>query len=385
MESTPPISEPSNGAPPAPPESASSSGPAAAQPTLDPNNIPNPLSKNQQKKLRRQQAWESKRDARRAGRKDKRLEQRSRKREAHAAAVAEAEAAGLDPKTVLAKPAKAPSVNVPVSIILDCSFDQYMAEKEIKSLSSQVSRSYSENRAARYRTHLVVGSWGGKLKERFDVGMNGTHQFWKGVHFTEGDLGDAVSKARELMEGSWRGEEVDVLKPRDQPAVYYEEENGLPAPQQEEIKHNDVVYLSSESPYVLDRLEPNTSYVVGGLVDKNREKGLCYRLARERGVRTAKLPIGEYLVMASRRVLATNHVVEIMLRWLECGDWGEAFLKVIPKRKGGRLRESESADVEGDEEEGRSVEGKGEDEANEEEGAAGGSNVAEASRNTEGI
>jgi tRNA (guanine9-N1)-methyltransferase len=27
-----------------------------------------------------------------------------------------------------------------------------------------------------------------------------------------------------------------------------------------------------------------------------------------------------------------------MVKWLECGDWGEAFMKVIPKRKGGTLK-----------------------------------------------
>lgn len=42
--------------------------------------------------------------------------------------------------------------------------------------------------------------------------------------------------------------------------------------------------------------------------------------------------------MQSRKVLATNHVNEIMVKWLECGDWGEAFMKVIPKRKGGQLK-----------------------------------------------
>jgi tRNA (guanine9-N1)-methyltransferase len=44
-------------------------------------------------------------------------------------------------------------------------------------------------------------------------------------------------------------------------------------------------------------------------------------------------------------------VHEIMLKWLECGDWGEAFMSVIPKRKGGQLRgygEGGEVDGEGD-------------------------------------
>jgi tRNA (guanine9-N1)-methyltransferase len=34
---------------------------------------------------------------------------------------------------------------------------------------------------------------------------------------------------------------------------------------------------------------------------------------------------------------------------LECGDWGEAFMKVMPKRKGGKLREEEGDKNEGGE------------------------------------
>ena len=27
-----------------------------------------------------------------------------------------------------------------------------------------------------------------------------------------------------------------------------------------------------------------------------------------------------------------------MAKWIECGDWGQAFIQVIPKRKGGMLK-----------------------------------------------
>ena len=100
----------------------------------------------------------------------------------------------------------------------------------------------------------------------------------------------------------------------------------------------EIVYLTSDSPHTLDRLKPYSTYIIGGLVDKNRHKGICYKTACDKGIRTAKLPIAEYMEMQSRFVLATNHVVEIMIRWLECADWGESFMKVMPKRKGGNLK-----------------------------------------------
>jgi tRNA (guanine9-N1)-methyltransferase len=141
---------------------------------------------------------------------------------------------------------------------------------------------------------------------------------------------DTAEKAKEWMDDT-RG------KPFKGAFAKYAD---LEPAQIEELKQQgEIVYLSSEADDTLEELKPFSTYIIGGLVDKNREKGVCHKRATQRGVRTAKLPIGKYLDMSSRKVLATNHVNEIMVHWLECGDWGESFMKVMPKRKGGKLRE----------------------------------------------
>ncbi|KAL7905668.1 tRNA-methyltransferase domain-containing protein [Trichoderma velutinum] len=330
-----------------------------------------PMSKNALKRLRKQEEWEAGKDDRRKRRKEKRHERKSRVRSERAALIAQ----GVDPLELQKK--KTPSTLAPVGIIIDCDFEEYMMDKERVSLSSQVTRAYSDNRQARYRSHLWVAGFNKGIAKRFHEVLGGVHKNWKGVWFHDGNFTSCAAKIRERMnatDGSG-GEMIESLqRSLDEPSTWTRDETdpfpiAEPEPPLDEA-NKDIVYLSSDSPYTLERLEPNTCYVVGGLVDKNREKGLCYRRARELGIRTARLPIGQFMVMQSRQVLATNHVVEIMLKWLECGDWGQAFLSVIPKRKGGRLRSEDAGDGEeagegGEEEEGDSEEEDEEAEASE--------------------
>lgn len=330
------------------------------------------ISKSQHKKLRKKLEWE-------AGKESRKAYKKSKEHVKKAALAAEKEArrkAGLLPPPV--KKARAPApIAVPITLLIDCDFDSYMLDKEIMSLGQQITRSYSDVKNARYRANMVISSFGGRMRERYDTVLARHHEAWKGVTFTEKFFTEAARDAHEKMVGKEGGRLVGALagaeqlerdKARDRANAEAEVsgvEGGESVPQvpgamasKEESNDNvpsetpasseaplypipsepQFVYLSSDSDQTLDRLEPYTTYIIGGIVDKNRHKGLCHARAVELGIPTAKLPIGEYMEMQSRTVLATNHVVEIMVNWLEEGDWGKAFLKAIPKRKEATLK-----------------------------------------------
>ncbi|KTF76112.1 hypothetical protein cypCar_00024561 [Cyprinus carpio] len=63
-------------------------------------------------------------------------------------------------------------------------------------------------------------------------------------------------------------------------------------------------------------------------------KGITFNRAQELGIAHAQLPLGSFVKMNSRKVLAVNHVFEIILAFLEKRDWREAFFTVLPQRKG---------------------------------------------------
>ncbi|KAG0590503.1 hypothetical protein M758_1G111500 [Ceratodon purpureus] len=102
-----------------------------------------------------------------------------------------------------------------------------------------------------------------------------------------------------------------------------------------ENRKEDLVYLTADSETVLETLDKSKIYIVGGLVDRNRWKGITAEKAERQGIATAKLPIGDHMKMLSSQVLTVNQVVDILLQFLEVGDWGKALFTVIPPRKRG--------------------------------------------------
>lgn len=299
------------------------------------------ISKNQLKKQRRHERWESGREDRKLKRKEKMKEKKERRREEWAAAHQPDENGNIPnlPSTRPSRNTAGVGIQVPITVVFDCSWEDLMFDAELKSLGLQITRGYSDNRKAKYRTHLAVSNWGGKMKERFEGILGNQHTSWKGFKFFEEDFVEVSNKSREWMIAPRGGVVAGALKPEFSAGDEAGEGEQKPETEHERTEEEgEIIYLSSESDNILTELKPNSTYIIGGLVDKNRHKGVCHKRAEERGIKTAKLPIGEFLEMRSRQVLVTNHVLEIMLKWLEFGDWGKAFMAVLPERKGAKLR-----------------------------------------------
>jgi tRNA (guanine9-N1)-methyltransferase len=64
----------------------------------------------------------------------------------------------------------------------------------------------------------------------------------------------------------------------------------------------NLVYLTADSENVLEELDSKCIYIIGGLVDRNRFKRITMDKAKEQGIKSAKLPIGNYLKMSSSQV-----------------------------------------------------------------------------------
>ncbi|XP_032096002.1 tRNA methyltransferase 10 homolog B isoform X3 [Sapajus apella] len=107
-----------------------------------------------------------------------------------------------------------------------------------------------------------------------------------------------------------------------------------------------LVYLTPDSEHALEDVDLNKVYILGGLVDESIQKKVTFQKAREYCVKTARLPIQEYMVRNHNgknyhsEILAINQVFDILSTYLETHNWPEALKKGVSSGKGYILRNS---------------------------------------------
>ncbi|EFA10600.1 tRNA methyltransferase 10 homolog A [Tribolium castaneum] len=173
-----------------------------------------------------------------------------------------------------------------ITVCIDLSFDDLMIDKDMAKTIKQILRIYTENRRAQAPMQLYLTSFNGRSKTE----MEKHHGFenWD-LNFCPQDYLDIFTKEK-------------------------------------------LVYLSSESDKVITELQQDKVYIIGGLVDHNFHKGICYKKALEQGIDHGQLPISEYFWLNHRKVLTINQVFEILLRVSEGKTFKAAFEMILPKR-----------------------------------------------------
>ncbi|XP_077401230.1 tRNA methyltransferase 10 homolog A [Vanacampus margaritifer] len=257
------------------------------------------LSKRQRKKLLKQQKWEEERELRKQKRKDRKHQRRLQRQSNHQEDEGEDRRARKRPRRE--------ATPTSLRLVVDCSFDNLMLTKDVHKLHKQIQRCYAENRRASHPVQFYLTSLGGQLKQSMDEKDQGWIN-WKDINIKLEHYSEVMAK-------------------------------------------EDVVYLTSDSPNVLTELDPKKAYVIGGLVDHNHHKGITLERAQKLGICHAQLPLNSFVQMNSRKVLAVNHVFEIMLAYVEKGSWQEAFFSVLPPRKGAKAVVADPGDGDGDEKE----------------------------------
>lgn len=78
-------------------------------------------------------------------------------------------------------------------------------------------------------------------------------------------------------------------------------------------RKDDLVYMTPDAETVLDDIDPKKLYILGGLVDRTRQKGVTIKKARSQRIQTAKLPIQEYLKESSCKVSSPHFNISSFL------------------------------------------------------------------------
>ncbi|GFX43025.1 tRNA methyltransferase 10 homolog A [Trichonephila clavipes] len=242
------------------------------------------MSKNKLKKLEKRRRWLEMKPLLKAKKKQKRKIK-----------VQEAKQAGRDlgPSRKLLKSLKMSNSTCKLKICFDLSLAEVMTPPEFSKTFKQLHRCYSINRRAPAPLQLHITGYSEATKDLLSK-MSGCFN-WD-VNFNSSTHAEIFSKEK-------------------------------------------IIYLTSDSPNVIEELDHDKVYVIGALVDHNRLKNICYEKAIKEGVGHAQLPLDLYFKFKTRRVLTIDQVFSIFLKVTEGKSWIDAIMDTVPKRKGVELKE----------------------------------------------
>ena len=275
-----------------------------------------PISKNQLKRMKKKEEWEKKKKEIRKFHKEKQKEKKRLKKEKFE------EELKNNPKLLeeYNKQQQIPHKtkkerneeflakinNDGIKIVIDCDFENLMNEKSNISMIRQISEIYHINKHTEKPFNLMLFNVGPIL---LNLLKKNNYENWLGVKIFLKEQFETFDDF--ILKELYKNQNTEKLN---------------------DLKQK-IFYLSADSENEINDLNKDFTYIIGGIVDRNKYKFLSYNKAKKLGINHGKFPIGEYLNLNSSKVLTTNHTFAILNEFNLKNDWKEAFLSVIPKRK----------------------------------------------------
>ena len=269
-----------------------------------------PISKKQMKRMKDREEWQKKKKEIKKRRKERQKERKKKEREEKEKNLKEHPELAIEEKKIYNKPRKERNeefINKAkngIKIIIDCDFENLMNEKSNISMCRQISEIYSINRHSKNPFNLILYNVGDFLYNNL---QKNSFEKWLGIKvYKKGEFESFDNFIKEVLYKDCKNLEEEKKK---------------------------IYYLSADSENTINELDSNNVYIIGGIVDRNKYKGLSYNKAKELKINHGKFPIGEFLQLHSSKVLTTNHTFAILDKFNTNHDWKEAFMSIIPKRK----------------------------------------------------
>jgi tRNA (guanine9-N1)-methyltransferase len=189
-------------------------------------------------------------------------------------------------------------------ISIDCSFCYLMSIKEQSRLAQQIGRCYASNRATLKPAQITL------------TNINKNSFLYK-----------------EMCRVNDGFEKYVMIRTEKTIEEYYS--NNL----------ENLCYLSPDADEILENLDLNQIYIIGGLVDETVTKKVTLRKSSNLNLKCFRLPIEEHMNRRENKeegdkkynfskILALNQVLDILLNYNLTKDWKSALAIGVPSRKG---------------------------------------------------
>ncbi|XP_053676204.1 mitochondrial ribonuclease P protein 1 homolog [Anopheles nili] len=178
-----------------------------------------------------------------------------------------------------------------INLVIDCSYDDYMNDKEMRNTAKQLMLCFALNRSHEqpFNIHHCNANFEKTTMKQLQKHLVQIHQPDFPYNVTEQSYLDLFPKER-------------------------------------------LVYLTPHCKNDLQAFDPDDIYIIGAMVDKSSQEPVSLGKAKKQGIRMARLPLDQYFQFKSGKSLTIDQMVAIMLELKESNDFGKA-LQYVPRRK----------------------------------------------------